>query len=271
MPELPEVENIRCQLEKASLAGETVAQIELFRKDLRWPIPADLKEKVRQQKIESVQRRGKYLLFQLEFGTLISHLGMTGRWRWCAKSESLRKHDHICINLASGRRLVYHDPRRFGMIDWTDTLEKHPLLRELGPEPLGIDFNESYVWQKTRNRDVSIKTWLMDSANVVGIGNIYASEILHSAGISPLRKAKDLRKRDTGPIVRGTRDVLTKAIAAGGSTIRDYKDASGKSGEFQNSHHVYNRAQKSCYKCKSIVKSQIITGRSTYWCPRCQR
>ena len=276
MPELPEVEVVCRELHSDLQKQQSIVELKLFRKDLRWPFPKNLKQKLMGQKVQKVFRRGKYILFQLPNGFLLSHLGMTGSWRWLKSQEEFKKHDHLYIKFeaqSEGRpnTLVFHDPRRFGVLDWADDVHTHELLKDLGPEPLSGEFSAEYLWKQTRGSQTTIKQWLMNNNNVVGIGNIYASEILFLCKISPLRKAGKVKQSETVPMYDAIQKVLQQAIASGGSTIRDYVSSSGQSGGFQDAHQVYERHQVPCRVCSTLIKQKVISGRSTYWCPVCQK
>ena len=219
-----------------------------------------------------VARRAKYILITLDSGTLILHLGMSGSLRLLAAGVPPRAHDHWDIELDSGRVLRFHDPRRFGSLLWTesDPLE-HPLLAKLAPEPLSAAFDAEYLYRATRRRAVAIKQLLMNSQVVVGVGNIYASEALFRARISPRRAARRLSRAQAEALMRSIKDVLAEAIKIGGTTLRDYVDAEGTPGYFAQRLFVYERAGEPCRVCKSPVKQFVQGQRSTYWCPACQR
>ncbi len=239
---------------------------------LRWPIPANLEAMLRLQTVHRVARRAKYILITLDSGTLILHLGMSGSLRMLAGGAPPRVHDHWDIELDSGRLLRFHDPRRFGSLLWTDgdPLE-HPLLAKLAPEPLSAAFDAAYLYRATRRRAVAVKPLLMNSQVVVGVGNIYASEALFRARISPRRAARRLSRAQSEALVRSIKDVLAEAIKIGGTTLRDYVDAEGTPGYFAQRLYVYERAGQPCRVCKAPVKQFVQGQRSTYWCPVCQR
>jgi formamidopyrimidine-DNA glycosylase len=276
MPELPEVENVRRSLQAAGVEGSKVERVELLRANLRTPFDQRLIAKTHGQRIERVWRRAKFLLFELSKDAWISHLGMTGSWRVEPKRTGVGfaalKHDHIRVHLSSGMVLVYHDPRRFGVF------EAHPgkdlvhskWLRGLGQEPLESWDGES-LHASLRHRESVIKSAIMDQKVVVGVGNIYASEALFMAGIRPTRKANRVSREECGRLAQAIRKVLDKAIASGGSTIRDYRQADGQKGEFQEQLLVYGRAGLSCRQCAQPVKQKVIGGRSSFWCATCQR
>jgi formamidopyrimidine-DNA glycosylase len=227
---------------------------------------------LRLQTVHRVARRAKYILITLDSGTLILHLGMSGSLRLLAAGVPPRAHDHWDIELDSGRLLRFHDPRRFGSLLWTesDPLE-HPLLAKLAPEPLSAAFDAEYLYRATRRRAVAIKLLVMNSQVVVGVGNIYASEALFRARISPRRAARRLSRAQTEALVRSIKDVLAEAIKIGGTTLRDYVDAEGTPGYFAQRLYVYERADQPCRVCKAPVKQFVQGQRSTYWCPACQR
>lgn len=239
---------------------------------LRWPIPANFEALLRLQTVRRVARRAKYLLITLDAGTLILHLGMSGSLRLLAAGAPPRPHDHWDIELDSGRLLRFHDPRRFGSLHWTDgdPLE-HPLLAKLAPEPLSTAFDAEYLYRATRRRTVAIKQLIMNSQVVVGVGNIYASEALFRACISPRRAARRLSRAQTEALVGSIKGVLADAIEIGGTTLRDYVDAEGTPGYFAQRLFVYERAGEPCRVCKTPVKQFVQGQRSTYWCPACQR
>jgi formamidopyrimidine-DNA glycosylase len=239
---------------------------------LRWPIPANFETLLRQQTVRRVARRAKYILITLDAGTLILHLGMSGSLRLLAAGVPPRTHDHWDIELDSGRLLRFHDPRRFGSLLWTDgdPLE-HPLLAKLAPEPLSAAFDAEYLYRATRRRTVAIKQLVMNSQLVVGVGNIYASEALFRARISPRRAARRLSRAQAEALVGSIKGVLGEAIEIGGTTLRDYVDAEGTPGYFAQRLFVYERAGEPCRVCKTPVKQFVQGQRSTYWCPACQR
>ena len=271
MPELPEVETVCRQLREQTKTLGAVTKLHLFRPDLRWPIPKNLPQKLRDQKVHDVTRRGKYILFHLPKGYLLSHLGMTGSWRFEKNLKEFRKHDHLFLQFENGQQLVFHDPRRFGVLDWADSPETHELLKDLGPEPLSEQLTENYLWQNTRKRQVPIKSWLMNNNNVVGIGNIYASEILFLSKIKPLRKAAQLKQTEVPTLLTSIRQVLQAAIDHGGSTIRDYVSSDGEAGSYQDNHQVYERDGEPCRVCLTAISVKALSGRSTYWCKTCQK
>jgi formamidopyrimidine-DNA glycosylase len=222
--------------------------------------------------VRSVGRRAKYILIRFDAGTLIVHLGMSGSLRIIDDAAPPRPHDHWDMVLESGKRLRFHDPRRFGSLHFIagDPLE-HPLLAKLAPEPLTAEFDANYLFRKTRKRAVAIKQLIMNSNVVVGVGNIYASEALFRAGISPRRAARRLTRAQTRSLTQAIKEVLTQAVEIGGTTLRDYVNADGIPGYFRQKLFVYERDGEACRVCKAAVKQFVQGQRSTYWCPGCQR
>lgn len=274
MPELPEVENVRRQLMQKVSSPVAVCEVQFFRKDLRFPISSKLKAIMnsgsRLGPLQGIDRRAKYLLFRFHAGYFLSHLGMTGFWREVAPTAPRLLHDHIMIRFDNGTAWMYNDPRRFGYVDWVEDLSQHPRLKHLAPEPLGPAFSTAYLVEICRGKKVSIKSLIMDQRRVVGVGNIYASEVLFRAGIRPTRMAGRLRLNEIDRLVQSIKVVLTEAIEHGGSTIKDFKGADGYAGRFQDRLFVYDRGGEKCRKCCTSIVSKPIGGRSTYWCPVCQ-
>jgi formamidopyrimidine-DNA glycosylase len=270
MPELPEVETTRRGI-APHVAGRHVAALHVYDRRLRWPVPSNLGSRLRGRQIDRIDRRSKYLLFRLGADTLLIHFGMTGSLRVFQQAPARRTHDHVDIVLDDGTTLRYHDPRRFGAMLWVSgPAERHPLLRDLGPEPLDRAFDAKYLWQATRHRRTAIKLALMDNRLVVGVGNIYANESLFRAGIRPGMAAERLSQPRAARLVLEVRNTLTDAIAKGGSTLRDYVDAQGDPGYFQLDYFVYGREGAQCRVCGSAVKSTRHGQRATFYCPRCQ-
>jgi formamidopyrimidine-DNA glycosylase len=239
---------------------------------LRWPIARGLESRVRGHTVRRVGRRAKYLLIELDSGTLIVHLGMSGSLRMLAASTPPRPHDHWDLVLETGQALRFHDPRRFGSLQFTrgDPLE-HPLLAKLAPEPLSAEFDADYLYRATRKRAVAIKHLIMNSQLVVGVGNIYASEALFRAQISPRRAAGRLTRAEAAALTRTIKEVLREAIEIGGTTLRDYVNAEGTPGYFAQKLFVYERARQPCRVCKTPIRQFVQGQRSTYWCTTCQR
>ena len=239
---------------------------------LRWPIDSKIERAVRGRLVKRVDRRAKYLLIGSDAGTLIVHLGMSGSLRIVPPDVPPRPHDHWDLVIDSGTVLRFHDPRRFGSLHFAagDPFE-HPLLAKLGPEPLSADFDGDYLYRATRKRSVAIKQLIMNSHVVVGVGNIYASEALFRAGISPGRAARRLTRGESQALATAIKRVLAEAIEIGGTTLRDYVNAEGTPGYFAQKLFVYERAKQACRVCKSPIKQRVQGQRSTYWCPNCQR
>lgn len=272
MPELPEVENVRRSLESLLVDTPRITRFVFLRRDLRDAIPVQSLRQLEGQRLVRVRRRAKYLLLDTEAGTMLSHLGMTGSWR-CEPEASVRDraHDHIHLFLEGGRVLVYNDPRRFGIFERCDNEALSPRLCDLGPEPLSSEFTAETLWLALRTKCVPIKVALMDQRVVVGVGNIYASEALFRAGVKPQLRSHQLSLARAGQVVGSVREVLSQAIAAGGSTISDYRDADGRVGSFQSLFRVYDRAGEPCLTCQGKIRQKVYGGRSTFWCARCQR
>ncbi len=239
---------------------------------LRWPVPPDLDAQLRGRRVAGVSRRGKYILIDLADTHLLLHLGMSGSLSVVDTDTSPRKHDHVDILLGDGRALRLHDPRRFGALLLVPGLpEQHPLLRDLGPEPLDAAWTGAALWCATRGRTAPIKTVIMDAHTVVGVGNIYASEALFRAGIRPGTPAQRLSRPACERLVAAIRETLQEALAAGGSSLRDYVQANGELGCFQLEHRVYGRDGQPCLACGGEIRMARMGQRSTFWCPRCQR
>jgi formamidopyrimidine-DNA glycosylase len=266
MPELPEVETVRTGLEKAWV-GHTITAVELRRQSLRFPFPKDMVERLQGRKIIAIRRRAKYLLIDLDDGSIwLNHLGMTGRWTYDA-SDYDGKHDHVMIRFEDGSVSVYNDPRRFGVMDIM-VGTSHKLLDHLGPEPLE-DWSGAELANRLSGRKSAIKTLLLDQRIVVGIGNIYACEVLNRAQISPTRKGGDVSEHECRLLVTESRKVLLEAIAVGGSTLKDFKAVDGSLGYFPHQFRVYDKEREQC-PCGGIVERFMQGGRSTFWCSSCQ-
>jgi len=270
MPELPEVETTRRGIEPHVL-GRTVASAVIRQTQMRWPVPEELKEKLAGNTIQELRRRGKYLLFKLEGGTLILHLGMSGSLRIVAADAPVKKHDHIDIIFDPATVLRYHDPRRFGCLLWAEgDPDAHPLLAELGPEPLSPGFDGDYLHRNAQGRTCAVKTFIMDSHLVVGVGNIYANEALFRAGIDPRRAAGRVSQARYLRLAQCIREVLGEAIIQGGTTLRDFVNASGKPGYFQQTLAVYGREGEPCRQCAAPIRCVRLGQRATYFCGHCQ-
>ncbi len=270
MPELPEVETTRIGIAPYVL-GETVKDVIIRDGRLRWPVPKQLRKTLAGASIRKLSRRGKYLLFHTETGCMILHLGMSGSLRILTGDIPAEKHDHVDFVFESGFSLRFRDPRRFGCILWTeDDPLQHNLLSHLGPEPLNDELDGEYLFRKARKRTQSIKTFIMDSHTVVGVGNIYANETLFAAGIHPQRKAGRITRERYGKLAVSIKDVLKKALAKGGTTLRDFVNVQGEPGYFRHELQVYDRGGEPCVICKSPIKVQRLGQRSTFYCPVCQ-
>lgn len=270
MPELPEVETTRRGIEPL-LSGRRVASVDIREPRLRWPVTAELARALPGQAVRGVTRRAKFLLLEFPAGHLILHLGMSGSLRVVSGNLPPEKHDHLDLLMDDGRVLRFRDPRRFGAALWTtgDPLA-HPLLKGLGPEPLEEQFTGEWLHVRSRSRRVAVKSFLMNSHIVAGVGNIYASEALYLAGIHPSRPAGRISLQRYRALVSAVRAVLEDAIAAGGTTLRDFVDSDGNPGYFSRKLRVYGRQDEACDRCGAPVRSRVIGQRSTYFCPRCQ-
>src|SRR5690554_4267019 len=281
MPELPEVETVRCGLAPV-MEGAVIVRAEVNRPDLRWPFPPDMAARLAGQKVLGLRRRSKYILADLGSGeTLLVHLGMSGRMLisgaplgGCAHEHPTpTKHDHVVFHMENGARITFNDPRRFGAMDLfaTDAGETHALLAKLGPEPLGNSFNESYLATALAGRKSALKSALLDQRIVAGLGNIYVCEALFRAGLSPLRPTGSIGAKGAAALAPIIREVLRDAIAAGGSSLRDFKQADGALGYFQHSFDVYGREGQPCRRegCAGRVVRVAQSGRSSFYCPTC--
>jgi formamidopyrimidine-DNA glycosylase len=275
MPELPEVETTRRGIEP-HLAGRRIAAVTLRRADLRWPVPPEIGALLPGQRIDSVERRAKYLLIHTAAGSAMLHLGMSGMLRVLPPDAPIGKHDHVDIVLEStaeqrGRVLRFTDPRRFGSLLWQPFGEVHPLLAALGPEPLTDAFDGDTLWRGSRGRSAAVKLFLMDNANVVGVGNIYASEALFAAGIDPRRAAGKVSRGRYASLAAEVKRILAWAIERGGTTLRDFLNPDGAPGYFFRELNVYGRAGEPCKVCGTPIKQAVLGQRSTFWCPSCQK
>ncbi len=269
MPELPEVETTRRGL-APHLIGRIVIALDIRQPRLRWPIPKALLTSLPGQRIEAIERRAKYLLVHTEPGSALLHLGMSGSLRVLPANTPAGKHDHVDWRLDSGQLLRYTDPRRFGSQLWQARGEIHPLLANLGPEPLSDDFDGDRLWLRARGRKAAVKMFLMDQAIVVGVGNIYASEALFAAGIHPKRAAGSVSRERYVRLASEVKRILAYAIARGGTTLRDFISPDGVPGYFEQELFVYGRAGEPCKVCETAIKSIMQGQRSTFYCSRCQ-
>jgi len=270
VPELPEVETTRRGIEPHVL-GRRVVALAVHEPRLRWRVDAAMPAAVAGQRVSGVRRRAKYLLIDLERGSLLLHLGMSGSLRVMPGDTPRLTHDHVDLLLDSGQTLRFNDPRRFGSLHWlTEDPARHPLLRDLAPEPLGDDFDAAYLHRVSRGRRVAIKQLVMNSQLVVGVGNIYASEALFRAGVRPGRAARSLTRDECARLVKAIRAVLAMAIRFGGTTLRDYVGADGRPGYLRRKLHVYERGGEACRRCGTPIRQLVQGQRSTYYCPSCQ-
>ncbi len=274
MPELPEVETVRRGL-IGPLEGRVLARVQQNRPDLRWPLPANFAKRLTGRRVQRLDRRAKFILARLDDGQVwITHLGMSGRMLLSRDATvPPGPHDHIVIETDGGDVVTFNDVRRFGMMDLVpeDDIAEHFLLRELGPEPLGNAFNDAALSAALAGRKTPIKAALLDQKIVAGLGNIYVCEALYRAGISPKRLARSVAGKRAARLVPAIRDVLDQAIAAGGSSLRDYVQASGELGYFQHNFAVYGREGEPCQNCGKPVRRIVQSGRSTFYCGACQR
>jgi formamidopyrimidine-DNA glycosylase len=290
MPELPEVETVRMGL-KPVLEGHRFTQVETRRGDLRVPFPKDFAKRLTGRRVKKLWRRAKYLLADLDSGeTLVIHLGMSGRMSVYAEGRTRKlgnyvydsapaeagrgKHDHVVMETDAPARIVFTDHRRFGLmlLIATDELDEHPLFHGLGVEPLADEFDAAYLKRALAGKKTPVKSALLDQRVIAGLGNIYVCEALFRAKISPKRLAKNVAAKSLPPLARAIQTVLREAVAAGGSSLRDHKRVDGELGNFQHRFAVYDRAGKPCPgKCGGTIKRIVQSGRSTFYCPKCQK
>ena len=282
MPELPEVETVRRGLTPA-MEGAVIAQADVNRPDLRWPFPDRMAERLTGARVHRLRRRSKYILADLDTDeTLLIHLGMSGRMlisgdplgQFVHEHPAAEKHDHVVLHMGNGARITFNDPRRFGAMDLMDTAtaERHKLLAVLGPEPLGNDFHEAHLIAAFKGKNTPVKSALLDQRIVAGLGNIYVCEALFRCGISPTRKAGRISKARVAALVPIIRQVLADAIEAGGSSLRDFRQADGELGYFQHSFDVYGREGELCRTegCGAPIARIVQSGRSSFYCRSCQ-
>ena len=283
MPELPEVETVRRGLLPV-MEGEIITRATVNRPDLRWPFPENMADRLTGKRINTLRRRSKYIMADLDSGeSLLIHLGMSGRMTISGHTVGEfhhphpvpEKHDHVVFDMENGARITFNDARRFGAMDLmaTATAGAHWLLKDIGPEPLGNDFNEAYLLDRLKGRKTPIKTALLDQRIVAGLGNIYVCEVLFRAGIHPKRQAGAISERRVAALVPIIREVLSEAIEAGGSSLKDYRQADGELGYFQHVFRVYGREGAPCVTpdCDAEVSRFVQSGRSTFYCTQCQR
>ena len=269
MPELPEVETTRRGIEPW-LVGQRMVNWEVRNASLRWPV--DIPKQLKNSRVDGVSRRGKYLLIRHHLGTQIIHLGMSGSLRILDQNTPHKTHDHVDILFSNGKCLRYNDPRRFGCVLFQkgDEVEQHPLLKELGVEPLGNEFTADTLFLKSRGRRLAVKNFVMDSKVVVGVGNIYASEALFMAGIRPGTAAGRIPRHAYEVLKNAIVKVLRRSVEQGGTTLRDFVDSDGQPGYFKQQLNVYGRVDEPCRICNSVIKMQVIGQRSSFYCPKCQ-
>lgn len=283
MPELPEVETVRRGL-VPSMESARIAQAHVNRPDLRWPFPDRLADRLTGQTVLQLRRRSKYILVDLSSGeTLLIHLGMSGRMtvsgdplgQFVHQHPKAEKHDHVVFDMANGARITFNDPRRFGAMDLlpTDSWEQHKLLAGIGPEPLGNSFTADHLVDAFQGKNTPVKSALLDQRIVAGLGNIYVCEALFRSGISPKRKAGQISATRVAALVPIIKQVLSDAIDAGGSSLKDFRQADGELGYFQHSFDVYGREDQMCRTpdCGTPIKRIVQSGRSSFYCPTCQR
>ncbi|NVO56862.1 bifunctional DNA-formamidopyrimidine glycosylase/DNA-(apurinic or apyrimidinic site) lyase [Rhodobacteraceae bacterium B1Z28] len=283
MPELPEVETVRRGLSPA-MEGVVIEKADVNRPDLRWPFPDRMAERLIGQRVDRLRRRSKYILADLSSGeTLLIHLGMSGRMtvsgdplgQYAREHPMAQKHDHVVFHMANGARITFNDPRRFGAMDLlpTVTADAHKLLSVLGPEPLGNDFHEQHLIDAFQGKNTPVKSALLDQGIVAGLGNIYVCEALYRGRVSPRRKAGQISAPRVAALVPIIRQVLREAIEAGGSSLRDFRQADGELGYFQHSFDVYGREGEPCrtQECDAVITRITQSGRSSFYCTQCQR
>lgn len=283
MPELPEVETVKAGIAPV-MEGHLLARADVNRPDLRWPFPDKMAERLTGKRVLGLRRRSKYILVDLDSAeTLLIHLGMSGRMLVSGQTVGdfhhphplPAKHDHVVFHMDNGTRITFNDARRFGAMDLMDTAtqDDYWLIRDLGPEPLGNAFNESYLIARLAGRNTPIKSALLDQRIVAGLGNIYVCEVLFRAGINPKRKAGQISAKRVATLVPIIRAVLSEAIAAGGSSLRDYRQSDGELGYFQHVFQVYDREGADCVTpgCGRVISRIVQSGRSSFFCPQCQR
>jgi formamidopyrimidine-DNA glycosylase len=283
MPELPEVETVRRGMEPV-MTGRTIAAAAINRPDLRWPFPPRMAERLTGARVLGLRRRSKYILADLSTGeSLLIHLGMSGRILISGTTVGAfhhdhpapAKHDHVVLDMEGGARITFNDARRFGAMDLLETAlgDAHPLLANIGPEPFGNSFNETYLTARLKGRATPIKSALLDQSVVAGLGNIYVCEVLYRAGLHPARPAGKLSAKAVANLVPIIREVLAEAIESGGSSLRDYRQADGELGYFQHRFRTYGREGEACTTpgCTATIARIVQSGRSSFFCPSCQR
>jgi len=268
MPELPEVETTKNGLKKL-LTNKTITEVTILNPNLRWRVDKSIISKINNQTIRSFSRRGKYILFNLDKGHLMVHLGMSGKINVVNIKEPLKKHDHFLLHF-NNEVMRFNDPRRFGSIFYLENLS-HQLINHLGVEPLENSFHENYLFENSRNKTQNVKAFIMDSKIVVGVGNIYACESLFKTGINPKTQANKISKQRYIDLTNKIKEVLTEAIKAGGTTLQDFAKVDGKPGYFSQELSVYGREDENCYRCNGKIRRIVQNQRSTFYCPKCQK
>ncbi len=274
MPELPEVETTKRGITPHILNGK-IADVIVRQASLRWPVPDNIQAILQGKTVTAIERRAKYLLIfldNIEQQALLIHLGMSGSLRIAKRTDAILKHDHLDIVFADGQILRYADPRRFGCILWLETPPaEHKLLSHLGPEPLSDAFNGDYLWHKSRTKSVAVKQFVMDQKVVTGIGNIYATEALFTAGVHPNKPAGKVSKNKYNIFAEAAKHILQRSITQGGTTLRDFVGGDGKPGYFAQQLLVYGRKGEPCPQCETILKEVRLSNRSSVYCPACQK
>jgi formamidopyrimidine-DNA glycosylase len=271
MPELPEVETI-CRGITPFILNKKITKIIINRTDLRWPIPKNLSSYLKKSVISQITRRSKYILLTTTKGTVIIHLGMSGKLLILPKNHTPIKHEHVIFHLDNGYTLSFVDPRRFGTILWTtNDPNEHKLIKPLGLEPFASNFNGSYLQAKAVNRKISIKQFLMNNSNVSGMGNIYTNEALFLAKLNPQTLVTNISAKQWQSLAKQIQVILNQAIEQGGTTLKDYRNSENQQGNFKVFLQVYDRKDLKCYKCNNIIQHFRQNQRSTYFCPQCQK
>lgn len=271
MPELPEVETTRRGLAPLT-EGRSIHRLDIRQRRLRWPVPRSVRH-ASGQRVRSLERRAKWLIWRLDTGSLLWHLGMSGSFRAWNDVPPAGPHDHVDIHMQDGPLIRFTDPRRFGALLWQAGPDPliHARLSGLGPEPLGAEFDGDYLWRASRGRRAPVKAFIMDARVVAGVGNIYATESLFAAGIHPLKAAGRIGRARYHRLAAAVQAVLARAIAAGGTTLRDFSAGDGTPGYFALELAVYGRAGAACPSCGNRLASRVIAQRNTFYCTRCQR
>lgn len=269
MPELPEVETTKNGI-SPYLDGFIIEKIIVRQPQLRWPVSPELSH-ISQLKVTALSRRAKYLIIHTEKGFIIGHLGMSGSVRIVTADDPIEKHDHLDIVINNGKIMRYNDPRRFGAWLWTEDLEEFHLFLKLGPEPLSEAFNADYLFKKSRKKLTALKAFLMDNAVVVGVGNIYATEVLFKCGLHPEKQAGKITKAQAELLAEMIKTELTRAIQQGGTTLKDFLQPDGKPGYFAQELQIYGKKGQDCPKCGTKIESLVIGQRNSFFCPKCQK